>query len=162
MPARRVLESSLAIAGADRLVVVENLQAAESVNAARPDLPIIYTAGVPGVAALEVISETAAQVATAGGRVAVASDADLGGVRIASRVADAVTAAGAALDVIDCGTADHDPRPRFGAPTLRHLGELASEQSPLTPTIRAFAAAVHRRGYPVEQELAVTDAVLAW
>lgn len=162
VPARRALESSLTVLAADRLVVVENLQAAESVNAARPELPIIYTAGVPGAAALEVIGKTAAQVAAAGGRVAVAVDADLGGVRIASRIAGAVAAAGADFDVVDCGSAGHDPRPGFNAPTLRHLGELASGQSPLPPTIRAFAAAVHQRGYPVEQELAVTDAVLAW
>ena len=128
-------------------VIVENLQAAETLADQNPELAVIYTAGVPGDPALGLIT----QIARDTQRVLLVPDADLGGVRIAERVLRAAPNA----DLVDIGAHRHprtDPWPRDGV-SARGL------TAALTGAAASLARACLERGYPVEQELATVDAV---
>ena len=129
------------------LVIVENLQAAETLADQLHDVALLYTAGPPSRAALRLIVELAAHAT----RVLLIPDADLGGVRIAAAVVRAVPAA----EMLDIGALPHpaqEPWPA-GGESVRGL------QGMLTGPASTLAAACLRRGYPVEQELATVEAV---
>ena len=130
------------------VVVVENLQPAETLCAQHPDLPVVYTAGQFGDDAAQVLRRLAA----GGARVVAITDADLGGVRIARRVRQACPDA----EIIDVGEWAHPERQRFSADSaaVAELERLAHD-----PLVGQFAAAILARGYPVEQELATLDIV---
>jgi hypothetical protein len=148
----RASDSALSDARADAtvhaLVIVENLQAAENVCDTRTDVAVVYSAGQPSSAALEIIAALAATAA----RVLVVPDADLGGVRIAERVLSSLPSA-ARVQLIDVGEQPHEPRDPFAAPTVTAL-EACSDG-----LAAQLAKAVLARGYPVEQEAATRAAV---
>jgi hypothetical protein len=137
------------VTSADRLIIVENLQAAEAlaerIAAPGAAVAVVYTAGTPSAAALAVIGDLCAQIP----RVLLCPDADLGGVRIAAAVLDALPEAVAArVSLSDAGEWHHGrqrPWPADGATVrgLRH--EL---DGPASRLARACLA----RGYRVEQE----------
>jgi Protein of unknown function C-terminus (DUF2399) len=139
--------------GTITLAIIENLQAAETVCDAYGHLAVAWCAGQPADRPLTLI----AGLAKTAGRVLVAPDADWGGVRIADRLVSALPP-GVDVQILDAGAAGHETRDSFSATTCEglHVMELsASDQR-----VRAFAAAVRERGYPVEQEASVR-AVLA-
>jgi hypothetical protein len=145
----RLDQPGLAVTTAAHTVVaIENLQPAEAVCAKHPELPVVYTAGQFGDDAGHVIQSLASPKK----RVVAIVDADLGGVRIARRVLEAVPTA----QIIDVGTWPHPPREPFPleGPTHRGLRSLAED-----PLVGWFATAVLNRGYPVEQELCTLDVV---
>ena len=87
-----------------------------------------------------------------------APDADLGGVRIAHRIAEALPADIASLTIVDAGAVPHPPVTRtFGPPTRAALRRVMESSSPAA----ALAAACLSRGYPVEQEAVIRAAVSA-
>jgi hypothetical protein len=135
---------------AEHLVIVENLQAAEALCDQRPDVPVLYTAGPPGTAATAAIARLAGQAPHA----LLVPDADLGGVRIAQRVLDAL-APHQRLDLVDIGTQPHHRREPFGTTSITGL------QAALAGSARSLAEACLRRGYPVEQEATTRAAVTA-
>lgn len=133
---------------APTVLVLENLQPAEVVCARHPGVPVVYTAGQFDDAAASLFR----QLHTANRRLVVIVDADLGGVRIARRLLDVAPTA----EIVDVGQWSHpvrSPIPGDGstAAALRTLGE--------DPLVGWFAAAVLRRGYPVEQEAATLEIV---
>lgn len=131
------------------VVIVENLQAAETLADQIEDIAIVYTAGVPSEAALTLIS----QLATTATRVLLVPDADLGGVRISERVLRA--APGAKL--VDIGEYPHPPAEPWPEDGVSVRGLKAAIDGPAG----ALAHACLGRGYPVEQELATMEAVHA-
>ena len=135
-------------AAAHALVVIENLQAAENVCDNRTDIAVVYSAGQPSDATLEVMAALAATT----GRVLVIPDADLGGVRIAERILSALPSA-ARVQLIDVGEQPHEPRRPFAAPTVTAL------EAGTSGLAARLAKAVLVRGYPVEQEAATRAAV---
>jgi hypothetical protein len=136
------------------LAVIENLQAAETVcDVFGLTVAVLWCAGQPADRPVDLIAELAARA----GRVLIAPDADLGGVRIAARVAHALPP-GTAWEILDAGTVPHEARDPFGAASRDGLGRI--ERDSPDPRVCAFAAAVLERGYPVEQE-ASARAVLA-
>lgn len=137
--------------GTRALVLVENLQAAETASDAHSDrAAVVWFAGQPSDQAVAVIASLAADAPA----VHVAPDADWGGARIAARLLAALPDCAV---VLDCGTAAHQPRDPFGEASLAGLAVLAQHDD---LRVAAFAAAVLGRGYPVEQE-ASARAVLA-
>jgi hypothetical protein len=145
----RLDQPALAISTSEAtVVVIENLQAAEVVCARLPGLPVVYTAGQFGDDAAHLFE----QLGTAGKRIVAVVDADLGGVRIARRVLDAVPSA----EIIDVGAWPHPARAEFSPDGIAEKGLRALSSDPL---VGSFAAAVLARGYPVEQELATLDIV---
>ncbi|MDQ3631355.1 MAG: DUF2399 domain-containing protein [Actinomycetota bacterium] len=137
----------LSLINAVALVVVENLQAAETLADQVADIALIYTAGLPGQPALRLIAGLAEQAS----RVLVVPDADLGGVRIA----EAVLSAAPAGDVVDVGELEHPPRDPWPTDGVSMLGLHAA----LSGRAGTLARACLSRGYPVEQELATISAV---
>jgi hypothetical protein len=137
----------LTLTSAVPLVIVENLQAAETLADQVGDIALLYTAGLPGRPALRLIGELAAQST----EVVVVPDADLGGVRIAEIVL------GAAPDalVLDVGALRHPSRSRWVSEGVSERGLRAALAGPAS----VLAQACLRRGYPVEQELATVEAV---
>lgn len=129
------------------LVLVENLQAAEALADVRTELAIVYTGGMPGRATLDRISDLASQAAEAW----IATDADLGGVRISEQLLEAVPEA----HLIDVGTVPHDPQPEWPP----NSGYRRSLERAVTGAAGTLAEAVLERGYPLEQELLLVDAV---
>lgn len=137
-----------------RLAVVENLQAAETVcDSFGLTVAVVWCAGQPADRPLDLIAELAARAE----RVLIAPDADWGGVRIAARIAGALPR-GIDWEILDAGTGPHDQREPFG--TASREGLATAGQTAPDERVRAFAAAVLARGYPVEQEASVR-AVLA-
>lgn len=132
---------------APALVIVENLQAAETLADQMPELAIAYSGGFPSNRALTLLAE----LAQGPERVLLVPDADLGGVRIAERILDAVPQA----ELIDIGEMEHPPRKPWasGGDTERGL------QAALDGPASALARGCLSRRYPVEQELATIDAV---
>lgn len=129
------------------LVIVENLQAAETVSDRLPHVALVYTAGLPGEPALRLIRQLAAQAT----RVLVVPDADLGGVRIAESV---LTVAPGAR-VVDVGAQEHPPRDAWPVDGVSVRGLRAA----LSGSAASLAQGCLDRGYPVEQELAIAQAV---
>ncbi|MCF6733693.1 DUF2399 domain-containing protein [Blastococcus sp. KM273129] len=147
------------VSPAQHLVIVENLQAAE-VLAERLAAPgttvaVAYTAGTPSAAALDLLGALIDQVP----RVLLCPDADLGGVRIAAAVLDALPPEVAArVTLCDPGEWPHRrqrPWPADGA-TVRGLRER------LDGSAGRLAGACLGRGYRVEQEDTVRAAVEQW
>jgi hypothetical protein len=132
------------------LLLVENLQAAESTCDRYPGLVVVHTSGQPDDDALPFISRIAASAA----RVIIIPDADLGGARIAERIVTALPDVGRA-ELIDIGTQPHPLRDPFGPVSMNGLQALAAAASP----VALFAAACLARGYPVEQEAASLAAI---
>jgi hypothetical protein len=137
----------LSLTAALPLVVVENLQAAETLADQVRDIALVYSAGLPGRPALRLIGALAAQAS----RVLVVPDADLGGVRIAEAVLEATPVG----ELVDVGAFAHPPRERWPPDGVSVRGLLAARSGPAG----ALARACLDRGYPVEQELATVQAV---
>jgi hypothetical protein len=131
------------------LVLVENLQAAETLADTRPDLAIVYTGGMPGRATIDHIRS----LAEAAGNTVIATDADLGGIRIAEQLLLVAPHA----QLLDVGAVPHDTRPAWSAEN----GYRRSIERSLDGTASSLAEAVLSRGYPVEQELLISEAVKA-
>jgi hypothetical protein len=123
------------------LVLIENLQAAETVADRHPGLAVVYGAGYAGPRALALI-EHLAQKAT---RVLLIPDADADGAAIAARWLAAVQAA----TIVDIGEIEHEPTPSLPAWARRKLAEQA--EGP----VAAFAQAILKRGYPLEEEMLI-------
>lgn len=134
-------------ATAEALLVIENRQAAEVVSDRYPDAALVWTQGAMGEESLDAVQQLAAQVE----RVVALPDADLGGVRIAEQVLSVAPAAA----VVDTGAYPHDQRAPWKPDSVSLLGLQAAVYGPAGALARACLA----RGYPVEQELAVVDAV---
>jgi uncharacterized protein DUF2399 len=134
-------------ASARALVLVENLQAGEMLADVHTDLAIVYTGGMPGHETLDQIGRLAEQAETT----LIATDADLGGIRIAEQL---LTVAPAAL-VLDVGTAPHEPQPAWPV----NSGYRRAIEKSLAGSASMFAKAVLARGYPLEQELLLLDAI---
>jgi Protein of unknown function C-terminus (DUF2399) len=135
---------------ADVLLVVENLQAAESACDAFPHVAIVWTAGQPADAALGLMASLAYELE----QFVIVPDADLGGVRIAQRVLTALPVH-ASTAIIDVGQQPHPAREPFGPASLAGL------RSALNGPAVNLAAACLTRGYPVEQEAATRAAITA-
>jgi hypothetical protein len=138
--------------GQDTLVVIENKQAAEAICDIFPDLAVAYCAGQPSGAALTVIRG----LGLSARRVLIATDADLGGVRIAQRLLTALQDQ-PLVQVLDVGTVEHVPGARFGKVSIEGLRQLSGHSG----TASVFAKACLARGYRVEQEAAIRAAVAA-
>ncbi|MGQ0805937.1 MAG: DUF2399 domain-containing protein [Actinomycetota bacterium] len=131
------------------LVVVENLQAAEAVSDRHSGVGLLYTAGMLGPAALRLVADLAG-----GARgVVIACDADPGGVRIAEQLLGVVPEA----LLLDVGELPHRTRERWAPDGVA----IATLQTGLDGPARSLAAACLRRGYPVEQEAVIVNAVAA-
>ncbi|MGW4441324.1 DUF2399 domain-containing protein [Streptomyces sp. NPDC004682] len=148
----------LTLTGA-RLVVVENLQAAETlcdvlnVRTTSSDVGIAYCGGMPSAAVLGRIADLAA----ASDAIVIAPDADLGGIRIATAVYQALPPAAQTRSVIcDVGSAAH-ARQRPWAPDSPIWEALRTAQA---GPAAALAQGCLDRGYPVEQEAAIIESVL--
>lgn len=137
----------LTMAVATPLVIVENLQAAETVADQMSDIALLYTAGLPGRPALQLIAALAAQAS----HVLVIPDADLGGVRIA----EAILRAAPSAELVDVGALDHPPRTPWPPDGVSQRDLQAALLGPAGELARACL----HRGYPVEQELATVEAV---
>jgi hypothetical protein len=140
-------ELVLTLTHAVPLVIVENLQAAETVFDQLRHVALLYTAGLPSGPALSLIRQLAAQAA----RVLVVPDADLGGVRIAEAVLMAVPNA----RLVDVGVQDHPPRAAWPIEGVSVRGLRVALSGPAA----SLAQRCLDRGYPVEQELAIGKAV---
>lgn len=133
--------------GPHTVIIVENLQAAETLTDRFDDLIVIYTAGLPSGHALTLIS----QLTGAANRVLIVPDADWGGVRIAEQLL------GIAPDakLVDIGEQPH--------PTIEVWPEDSDSIRGLRVAISGPAAGLAKacleRGYRVEQELATVRAV---
>ncbi len=134
------------------LLLVENLQAAQSACDRYPGLVVVHTSGQPDDEALPFIS----RIATSAAQVIIIPDADLGGARIAQRILTALPDIGHAV-LIDIGTQPHPSREPFGPVSMNGLQALAATANP----VALFAAACLSRGYPVEQEAATLAAIAA-
>jgi hypothetical protein len=88
--------------------------------------------------------------------VIIATDADLGGVRIAARIADSMPSS-TSLRILDPGNQPHKAREPFG-PTSRAGLQTYTDRS---DAVGDFAREVAARDYPVEQEAAIRSAFLA-
>jgi hypothetical protein len=135
--------------GPHTVVIVENLQAAETLTDRFDDLIVIYTAGPPSRHALEQIR----QLTDGANRVLIVPDADLGGVRIAERLLTVVPSA----ELIDIGEQPHPVSDQWSADSESIQGLRAATAGPA----RGLAEACLLRGYRVEQELATVGAVSA-
>lgn len=138
---------TLTLTGPATAVIVENLQAAETLAHRRDDLAVIYTAGVPSARALTLIG----QIAQTAPRILLVPDADLGGVRIAERV----LAAAPQAELIDIGAYPHPDADRWPVDGISMRGLTAALEGPAG----LLAQACLDRGYPVEQELATVEAI---
>lgn len=130
----------IAHTGAPLVLVIENLQSAEVVCMKHPDLPVVYTAGQFDDAVALLLAQLCAD------RRAVAiTDADLGGIRIAQRVVEAVPHA----EIVDVGEWPHTRGALIAVdgPAAQQLDQLMQH-----PLVGPFACSVRQRGYRVEQE----------
>ena len=132
---------------ADVLLIIENRQAAEVISDRYPRTALIWTQGAMGAESLEALAQLISQVS----HVVALPDADLGGVRIAEQVLGVAPAAG----VVDTGAYGHERRTPWKPDSVSILGLRAALQGPAADLARACL----NRGYPVEQELAVVEAV---
>ena len=118
------------------LVVVENPQAAEAVADRQPEQAIVYTAGMPGEGSL----------AQHAGRVAIASDADAGGVRIAEAIVRSLPDGGAAT-LLDVGASPH----RVAVAWNEASQALRTRRRVVDGSAGALTRACLARGHPVER-----------
>jgi hypothetical protein len=133
------------------LAMIENLQAAETICDQHPAVAVLWTAGQPSDHTLQIAVTLAVEAA----EVLIATDADLGGVRIAARIADAVPDA-TPIRILDAGAHAHDPRDPFGATSRAGLETFAARLD----AVGDFARTVAARDYPVEQEAAIRSVLL--
>lgn len=129
------------------LVVVENLQAAETLADQLQEVAVVYTAGLLSQAALRHLAELAGTADT----VLLVPDADLGGVRIAEQVLKDVPAP----QLVDIGALPHSP----GRPWPEDGASIRGLRAARGGPAGALAQACLERCYPVEQELATLEAV---
>ncbi|MDX3716291.1 DUF2399 domain-containing protein [Streptomyces europaeiscabiei] len=148
----------LALTGA-HLVVVENLQAAETLcdalneRATTSDVGIAYCGGMPSAAVLHRIADLAA----AADKIVIAPDADLGGIRIATATYQTLSPADQTRSVIcDVGAAAHAPQ----RPWARDSPVWEALKTAQAGPAGALAQSCLARGYPVEQETAIVESVL--
>ncbi len=144
-------------ADATALVLVENLQAAETVCDRFGDVAVIWFAGQPADTVLDVCRPLTHEAADRGIPVLLAPDADLGGVYIARRLAPALRA-GHSPTVIDVGQWAPAPTRAFSATSQAALVNLAQDPN---PWVARFAGDVLERGFPVEQEAAIRRGLAA-
>ncbi|MCX5103690.1 hypothetical protein [Streptomyces sp. NBC_00439] len=142
------------------LIFVENLQAAEALNevltpSGQPPA-ILYHAGMPSHDILKHITALADQAE----RVAIAPDADLGGTRIATAIWNSLTKSTQKRSAIcDIGmTSTHTPQEPWppDSPIWADLRTMLS-----SPAV-ALAKGCLTRGYPVEQEGCIVEAMIAY
>lgn len=133
--------------GPHTLVIVENLQAAETLADRWDDLIVIYTAGLPSRHALDLIR----QLTGSANRVLIVPDADFGGVRIAERLLGVAPDA----ELIDIG---HQPHPIVN-PWPEDSESVRGLRAAIGGPAGSLAKACLGRGYRVEQELATVQAV---
>lgn len=142
-----------------RLVIVENLQAAETLcdtfvsSTATKDIGIVYCAGMPSTSVTERISALADQAT----KIIIAPDADLGGVRIATAIHQSLTPRAQARSVLCDAAATHHVRQRPWAPDSPVWEGLSAA---LSGPAAALAQGCLDRGYPVEQEAPIVESVL--
>ena len=144
------LRAALA-ASARVLAIIENLQAAETICDQHPGVAVVWSAGQPSDHTLRIAAALAPQATT----VIIATDADLGGVRIAGRIADSMPSS-TSFRILDSGNQPHKAREPFG-PTSRTGLQTYTGRS---DAVGDFARAVAARNYPVEQEAAIRSALL--
>lgn len=133
------------------LAVIENLQAAETICDQHPGVAVLWLAGQPSEHTLQIAATLTAQAS----EIIIATDADLGGVRIAARVVDAVPTS-VPHRILDSGREAHERRDPFGATSRTGLQTFTARLD----AIGDFARTVAARGYPVEQEAAIRTALL--
>ncbi|MFF1478270.1 TnsA-like heteromeric transposase endonuclease subunit [Streptomyces sp. NPDC058301] len=139
--------------GFERVGVPEPVLLANVRWLSRSNVGITYCGGMPSAAVLGLIAELAA----AGDAIVIAPDADLGGIRIAIAVYQALSPAGQTRSVFcDVGSAGH-VRQRPWAPDSPVWEELRTAQA---GPAAALAQDCLDRGYPVEQEAAIIESVL--
>jgi hypothetical protein len=148
---------------ATRLLLVENLQAAEAVCDTRPDIATVWFAGQPADTVLAVCLALAQQASRHGLRVLVAPDADLGGANIVNRLLDGMPVE-IELEIIDVGGVTHPPGSAFSERTLTHLGRLRHRaerggSGPHSTALADYVAALIHRGHAVEQEATIRVAI---
>lgn len=131
------------------LLIIENLQAAETACDQFPEAVVAWTAGPPADSSLDLIAGLAEEAE----RVLIVPDADLGGVRIAQRVLSAFSRPRKA-QVVDVGAQRHTERAPFGSHSVAGLRSATTNV-----LLGEFAAACLTRGYPVEQEEASRAAI---
>jgi hypothetical protein len=145
------------VTSAQRLIIVENLQAAENL-AEQPvlqPLAIAYSAGQPSAAARRLITALCDQVDAT----LLCPDADLGGVRIASAILNELPAsASETVTISDAGAWPHKPQHRWPTDGATVAGLTRALESPATELARACL----NRGYRVEQEEHIYEAVRHW
>jgi hypothetical protein len=122
-------------------VLIENLQAAETVADRHPGLAVVYGAGYAGPRALALIEQLAKQAT----RVLLIPDADADGAAIAARW----LAAAQAATIVDIGEIEHEPTPPLPVWARRKLAELTEGPAAV------FAHAILNRGYPLEEEMLI-------
>jgi hypothetical protein len=143
------------------LVIVENLQAAESLAAqsqtttSPQPLAIIYSAGQPSPPARRLIASLCSQVEAT----LLCPDADLGGVRIARAILDELSpAVTRTVEISDPGEWPHRPQPFWPADGATVTGLTRALDGPVGTLARACLT----RGYRVEQETSIRLAVSHW
>lgn len=146
------------VTDASDLIIVENLQAAEALQAelrARSQFGLIYTAGQPSAAARRLIGD----LCDAAERVLLCPDADLGGVRIAAAIlGDLPAEIASRVTLCDVGLWPHVPQPPWPADGASVTGLTKALHGPAAGLARSCLA----RGYRVEQEQNVLAAMNAW
>ncbi len=143
------------------LVIVENLQAAESlasqsqINVPPRPLAIVYCAGQPSPPARRLIASLCSQVDAT----LLCPDADLGGVRIAQAILnDLPPAVARTVEVSDPGEWPHRPQPTWPVDGATVIGLTCALRGPASTLARACLT----RGYRVEQENSIRHAVSHW
>ncbi|MEJ8652787.1 hypothetical protein WKI65_33175 [Streptomyces sp. MS1.AVA.3] len=143
-----------------RLVIVENLQAAQTLcttyrqASGTRDIGVVYSGGMPSPAVLRHIATLAEHAQ----HTVIGPDADLGGVRIATAIHDALPTQSRARSVIcDAGATDHTPQPRWPSDSCTWEGLRAALHGPVSELAQSCLS----RGYPVEQEAAIVHSINA-
>src|SRR5258708_8798714 len=141
-------------ASARRLVIAENLQAAESLaeQPALQPLAIVYSGGQPSAAARRHITALCDQVDAT----LLCPDADLGAVRIANAIVNELPSSSAETVIFtDAGAWPHKSQSRWPADGATVTGLTRALDSPAAELARACL----NRGYRVEQEERIHEAV---
>lgn len=146
-----------------QILLIENLQAAEFACDEYSDMAIVWFAGQPSNAVVDLCRVVVTEAQGRGLPIVVAPDADLGGVRIAQRLLRAMPK-DLALTVLDVGAVAHTPGPRFSEAVSRQLQEIQDNErrkptSPYSVLLTQFAATVLARGHVVEQEAVIRAAI---
>ena len=135
---------ALALEQPGPLVLIENLQAAETVADRYPELAVIYGAGYTGPRALALIERLASEATD----VLLIPDADADGAAIAAHWLRAAPSG----QVLDIGEIKHEPTEPLPPWARRKLAGLAADNV-------EFAQAILERGYPLEEEMLVIRAL---